>query len=256
MAHISAIIIVKNGQDLIEDCLKSILFCDEIIVVDGGSEDQTVEIAKKYKTEIYSHNLQDFSEIRNLGLEKAKGKWILYIDVDERVTLELGKNIKEVVKSDSVVAAYKVLRKNYYFGNNEWPYIEKLERLFKKEKLNGWQGKLHESPVIEGKTGELTGFLLHYTHRDLTSMVNKTIEWSKIEAELRFNSNHPKMSWWRFPRVMTTAFLNSYVRQKGYKAGTAGLIESIYQSFSIFITYARLWEIQKRTELKELGSKN
>ena len=258
MALISAIIIVKNGQDLIENCLKSISFCDEIIVVDGGSKDETVEIAKKYKTEIYSHNLQDFSEIRNLGLEKSKGKWILYIDVDERVTPQLSESIKTVIKTNSgeEFSAYKLLRKNYYLGNNEWPYIEKLERLFRKENLKGWQSKLHESPVIEGKTGELKGFLLHYTHRDLTSMVNKTLEWSKIEAELRFNSNHPKMTWWRFPRVMTTAFLNSYIRQKGYKAGTAGLIESIYQSFSIFITYARLWEMQTKIKNQKPKTKN
>ena len=82
-------------------------------------------------------------------------------------------------------------------------------------------------------------------------MVNKTLEWSKIEAELRFNSNHPKMVWWRFPRVMTTAFLNSYVKQGGYKVGTVGIIESVYQSFSMFITYARLWEMQKKRDLKK-----
>jgi hypothetical protein len=98
------------------------------------------------------------------------------------------------------ISAYKLKRKNYYLGENEWPYIEKLERLFKKDKLKGWQGKLHETAVVEGKISELEGFLLHYTHRDLTSMVNKTLEWSKVEAELRFESNHPKMTWWRFPQ--------------------------------------------------------
>ena len=75
-------------------------------------------------------------------------------------------------------------------------------------------------------------------------MVNKTIEWSKTEAQLRLSINHPKMTWWRFPRVMITAFLNSYIRQGGYKVGMVGLIESVYQSFSMFITYARLWELQ------------
>lgn len=75
-------------------------------------------------------------------------------------------------------------------------------------------------------------------------MVEKTNKWSDTEALLRFNSNHPKMTWWRFPRVMLTAFFNSYIRQGGWKAGAVGLIESVYQSFSMFITYAKLWELQ------------
>lgn len=251
--NISAIVIVKNGQDLIGDCLDSLTFCDEIIVVDGVSQDKTVEIAEKKKAKVFKYEMQDFSESRNFGLDKAEGKWVLYVDVDERITPELATSIKRKIVTDvnSGISAYKILRKNYYLGENPWPYIEKLERLFKKDKLKGWQGKLHESPIVEGKVGELEGFLLHYTHRDLTSMVNKTLEWSKIEAELRFNSNHPKMVWWRFPRVMTTAFLNSYIKQGGYKVGTVGIIESVYQSFSMFITYARLWEMQKKRDLKK-----
>ena len=252
MKDISAIVIAKNAKDLIGDCLDSLSFCDEIIVIDGGSEDKTLEIAEKKKAKIFNHEMQDFSKSRNYGLEKAQGKWVLYVDVDERITPELAKNIREAIKgSNSEISAYKLLRKNYYLGKNEWPYIEKLERLFLKEKLNGWEGKLHETASVDGKIGQLDGFLLHYTHRDLSSMVNKTIEWSKTEAELRFNSNHPKMTWWRFPRVMLTAFLNSYVKQKGYKAGVVGVIESVYQAFSMFITYARLWEMQKQKELKK-----
>lgn len=256
MVNLSGIVIVKNGQNLITDCLDSLSFCDEIVVVDGGSEDKTVEIAEKKGAKVFKHEMQNFSESRNFGLEKAQGKWVLYVDADEKVSPELVKAIKDIFKKlDSDIFAYKILRKNYYLGENAWPYIEKLERLFKKDKLKGWQGKLHETPVVEGEIGELEGFLLHYTHRDLTSMVNKTIEWSSIEAELRFNSNHPKMTWWRFPRVMITAFLSSYIRQGGYKIGTAGLIESIYQSFSMFITYARLWEMQNKLKMKDLRPK-
>ena len=147
---------------------------------------------------------------------------------------------------DDTESAYRIQRKNFYFGNNEWPYIEKLERLFKKSALEEWYGELHESPRIKGTVGTLEGFLLHYTRQSITAMVNKTIKWSEIEAELRFNNNHPQMSWWRFLRVMITAFYDSYIRQKGYTAGTAGLVESMYQSYSMFITYARLWEMQNK----------
>ena len=246
MSKISAIVIAKNEEDRIADCLDSVSFCDDIIVVDGGSEDRTSDIAKRMGAKVFQLKTSDFSKLRDFGLEKATNEWILYIDADERVTTSLRDNIKYQISNIKYhnVAAYRVKRKNFYLGDHEWPYVEKLERLFRKDKLKGWKGQLHESPNIDGKVGVLDGFLLHYTHRNLTAMLDKTIEWSKIEAELRLKADHPKITWWRFPRVVATAFFDSYVRQRGWKAGTVGVIESIYQAFSIFITYARLWEMQ------------
>lgn len=244
MNKLSAVIISKNSEELIEDCIKSLSFCDEVLVVDAISTDNTVEVAKKNGAKVIEF-AGDFSEMRNFGLRNASGEWILYVDTDERISPELAHNIKAAVNQIQF-SAFKLLRKNFYFGEFEWPKIEKLERLFKRSSLKSWYGKIHESPKFEGQIGTLSGFLLHYTHRDLTSMVNKTIEWSDVESDLRAKANHPKMTWWRFPRVMLTAFLNSYIGQKGYKAGTAGLVESIYQSYSSFITYARLWEKQRK----------
>lgn len=257
MNKISAIIIVKNGENLIKDCINSVSFCDEVIVVDSGSTDKTLDIAKDMGAKVYVLESDDFSALRNFGLEKAAGEWILYVDVDERASLELARDIKyKIVNSKNDYGAYKIKRKNFYLGNYEWPFVEKIERLFRKDKLKGWRGKLHESAIFDGKVGILDGFLLHYSHRDLTSMFDKTIEWSKIEAQLRLAANHPKMSWWRFPRIMLTAFFDSYIRQGGWKAGTAGLIESMYQSFSIFITYARLWEMQNNIKNQNSKIKN
>jgi hypothetical protein len=245
MMKISGIVIAKNAEEMIADCLDSLSFCEEIIVVDNKSEDRTGEIAQKMGAKVTEYSSDDFSELRNIGLKKAAGEWILYIDSDERVTPELASSIKQCVFVNKSEAAFKIMRKNFYFGNHEWPYIEKLERLFKKERLERWYGKLHESPKVKGEIGELDGYLLHYTHRDLRSMLEKTIKWSKVEAELRFKSGHPRMTWWRFLRVMLTAFFDSYIRQSGWKVGAIGLIESMYQSFSMFVTYARLWEMQK-----------
>ncbi len=247
MSKISAIILTKNSENLIADCIDSVSFCDEIIVVDDNSTDRTAEVARHLgaRVETSTSNL-NFSEKRNLGLKKARSTLVFYIDADERVSLALKDSILQTINArKSEYQAYEIHRKNYYFGNHEWPYIEKFIRVFKKTSLKGWLGELHEAPLVEGSIGELNGFLLHYTHTDLTSMVNKTISWSEIEAKNRYKSNHPAMTWWRFPRVMFTAFYNSYIQQKGYKARTAGLIESIYQAFSIFITYARLWEMQQ-----------
>ncbi len=252
MVKLSAIILTKNSEDLIADCIDSVSFCDEVIVIDDYSTDRTVELAKHLGAIVFPYSSESFAKRRNLGLKKAKGRWILYLDVDERVTSELAKAIQEVLeRKKDIYAAYRLQRKNFYLGNNEWPKIEKLERLFKKSKLEEWYGDLHESPRVNGDIGDLeNGFIRHYTHQDLTSMLNKTIQWSKIEADLRLHANHPHMSWWRFFRVMATAFYDSYIRQKGYKVGTAGLIESMFQAFSMFITYARLWELQQGTKKK------
>jgi len=249
---ISGVIITKNEEERLADCLDSLSFCNEIIVVDSDSKDRTSEIAKRMGAKVFIHKGDSFAKKREFGLEKATGDFILYVDADERVSPELVSSIKYQVSSihNAKTTAFRLKRKNFYFGNHEWPYVEKLERLFIKGSLRSWRGNLHETPVFEGEVGELDGFLMHYTHRDLSSMVSKTIEWSKIEADLRFKSNHPKMTWWRFPRVMLGAFFDSYIKQKGWKVGTVGLIESIYQSFSIFITYARLWELQKSQQKK------
>ncbi len=255
MKKISAIVITKNAEEMIADCLDSLSFCDEIVVVDNVSLDRTRDIAEKMGAKVFEFFSKDFSESRNFGLKKTANEWILYVDSDERVTKELQENIGLSISNvkDGNFTAYKIKRKNFYYGSsekNEWPYIERLERLFKKDNLEGWYGKLHESPRVRGEIGELDGYLLHYTHKDITSMLAKTIKWSKIEAELRFKAGHPKMTWWRFPRVMLTAFFDSYVRQGGWKAGTVGIIESLYQMFSIFITYARLWEMQNKLKMK------
>ena len=244
---ISAVIIAKNEEDMIADCIDSLSFCDEIILIDNDSVDRTSAIADRMGARAIKHESDDFSELRNFGLKQAKYESILYIDADERVSKELAQNIKSSV--DKNIACYKLKRQNFYLGNNPWPKIEIIERLFLTEKLKGWRGTLHESPIYEGESQVLEGFLNHYTHRNLSQMLMKTIEWSDIEAENRFKANHPKMSLWRFPRVMATTFVNYYVVQKGYKVGTVGLIESMYQSFSTLITYAKLWELQNKSTL-------
>jgi glycosyltransferase involved in cell wall biosynthesis len=252
LVKLSAIILTKNAEAVIADCIDSVSFCDEIIIIDDNSNDRTPDLAKHMGAHVYNNEEKSFAEKRNFGLKKAKGKWVLYIDSDERVTPELKKSIEAIVDNDKNVAnAYRIQRKNFYYGNHEWPYIEKLERLFKRTKLIEWYGDLHETAKVDGEISEIEeGTLLHYTRTSITAMVSKTNQWSEVEAELRQKANHPKMSAWRFFRVMMTGFYGSYIKQEGWRAGTAGLVESIYQAFSMFITYAKLWEKQQKSTEK------
>ncbi|MDP3940882.1 MAG: glycosyltransferase family 2 protein [bacterium] len=253
MHTITAVIIAKDEEEMIGGCLSSLKFCDEILLIDGRSTDKTREIAHSHGAKIIQYPSGDFSKSRNQALLHATGDWLLYVDADERVTKELVVSIKSKLSLPHPHKAYRIKRKNFYFKKYEWPAIERLERLFQRESIKEWYGELHETAVIEGDVGDADGFLLHFSHRDLSSMLDKTLLWSTVEAKNRFSAHHPQMTWWRFPRVMLTAFFRSFIGERGWQVGTAGLIESIYQSYSAFVTYAKLWEMQH--ELKTQNAK-
>jgi len=245
---LSVIVIAKNEEQMIRDCLASIKWADEIILVDSGSTDKTMEIAKKYSARIISLPTEklEFARWRNVGLREAKGEWILYLDADERVTPELQKEIKESIK---YFTAYEIPRQNFYLGKEmhyggAWP--DYVKRLFFKEKLRYWERELHENPVFDGEMGRLKNPIIHIAHRDLSLMVEKTREWSKIEAELLYKTGHPPVTWWRILRIMLSEFWLRGVKLQGWRDGTVGWIEIIFQMFSRFVTYGRLWELQQK----------
>jgi len=241
--NISAIIITRNEEANLEECIKTLGFASEIIVVDNNSQDDTIALAQKLGARVYKVPGLDFSYLRNIGREKAKSEWLFYIDADERVTDGLAREIKAALKNSPKWSAFSIVRKNYFLGHPS-PKLERINRLIKKESLIGWQGSLHESAIIAGNIGNLHNYLLHYTHRNLASMIAKTNEWSEVEAQLLYKSGHPQMTWWRFGRIMFTTFFRTYIKDEEWKMGIVGFIESIYQTFSSFITYAKLWEKQ------------
>lgn len=249
---ISVVIIGKNAAGLIGDCLESVKWADEVVFLDGGSTDGTLAIAKKFKgVKIIpqKEKTMDFAAWHNQGIEKTKGEWIFYLDTDERITPKLKREILEKINSSQNFVAYAVPRKNILLGKpvrfgGWWPDYQ--IRLFKRKNLKKWQGKLHEQPVFEGELGYLKNPLIHITHRDLSSMMAKTNQWSEIEAELLYRAGHPPMTWWRFFRVMITEFWERGIKKQGWRDGDVGWIEIIYQMFSRFITYAKLWEKQQK----------
>jgi len=246
----SVIIIARNEAERIAACIEHVQFAGEIIVVDNGSTDATAKIAKEMKATVIEKKGMNFSELRDAGAAKATGEWLLYIDADELVTLDLQKEILEKTRPparqvNGTPAAYFIARTNYYLGHL-WPTKDKMVRLIKKSALVSWQGSLHEHANINGSIDMLRAPLEHRTHRTLAEMVEKTNEWSEIEADLRLSAGHPAVVGWRFLRVMLTAFNDSFWLKQGWRAGTVGWVESIYQAFSMFITYAKLWEKQQR----------
>ncbi len=255
---LSIIVLVGNEENLIGNCLESCKFADENILVMANSTQAVKKIALKTIPKIKITETKDeynknFSKWRNMGYKLATGDWILYVDADEVVTEELKKEILEKisdVRSQMSENSYFVIpRANYFLGKrvkygNSYP--DYVKRLFLRKNFGGFEGILHEEPKISGEMGYLKNDLLHYTHRDLTSMLDKTNSWTDMEAQALFNAKHPPVYWWRFPRMMITKFWERAIKQQMWKDGIVGWISVIFEMFDTFVIYAKLWELQQK----------
>jgi (heptosyl)LPS beta-1,4-glucosyltransferase len=244
---LTAIIITKNEEQMIRDCLISVTFADEIIVVDTGNTDFTNKIAGEYQGKIVTSLGLDYAQFRNDGLKKAASEWVLYVDADERVTPLLREEIKKVINYKNSAAAYAIPRQNMFLGKHMhyggWG-DDHVIRLFRRSQLSGWRHPLHEEPVYDGKLKKLQNYLVHFSHRDLNSMLEKTLNFTGYEAQLRLEAHHPPIVAWRIVRVMATEFWKRFVVLQAWKDGPEGIIDGMFQVFNTFIIYARLWELQ------------
>lgn len=249
MGKVSVVIIAKNEEEKISKAIKSAAWANEVIVIDDGSVDKTAAISRSLGAKVikFKKKKRTFSDKRNFGLEKARGEWILYLDADERVMPELKKEILEIVKKPKYTA-YAIPRKNIVLGR-ELKYggfgkFDQVKRLFKKSKLEKWVGEVHEEPVFAGELGHLKNKLLHIKAQTLTEMIEKTNEWSEIEARLMFAAQHPSMNILRFISATLREFWFRFIRRGAFLDGSTGIIHGLYQVFSRFVSYAKLWEMQ------------
>jgi len=224
----SAIILVggKVDRELLKKSIDSVSWTDEIIKVES----------EKVKG--------GFAEWRNFGAKKAKGDWLLYIDTDEEVTSDLK---KEILNISGEFSAYAIPRRNFIFGkefrhSGQFPDYQK--RLFKKSEFIKWEGMLHEEPIFNGELGHLKSPMIHRKHNTLSDMVDKTNERSEIEAKLMFEARHPRMNISRFFSAMAREFWLRMIKQTAFLDGGEGIIYALYQVFSRFVSYAKLWEMQ------------
>jgi len=253
---LSVIVIVGRDEEMIGGCLETCKFADEIILVMANSTEGVRKIAKKTIptiriTETVDEYNKNFAKWRNMGYKMAESKWILYVDSDERVTDKLREEILKTIKKDEETGYFVIPRANYFLGKRvRWgnTYPDYVKRLYRRKDFEGYEGILHEEPIIKGKMGYLKNDLLHYTHRDLHSMVEKTNSWTDMEAEALFRAGHPKVVWWRFPRMMMTKLWERLIKQQMWRDGTVGWISVIFEMFDTFVIYAKLWERQERNK--------
>jgi glycosyltransferase involved in cell wall biosynthesis len=248
---LSIIILCFNVKNEIIPAIKSSQFADEIIAVDTGSTDGTLDICRQMGVKIVHTTTDSFSKWRNDGAKAARGEWLLYLDSDERIPVKLAKEILTTIQN-SEYSAYTISRYEVFLGRHlsHWGDPRVL-RLMKRSALKHWEGKLHEQPKILGTIGGLREQMVHLSHKNIDEKLPNTLVWSKYEAKMLLSAHHPPMAGWRFVRIMFTEFWQRCVRQGLWRDGTEGWIEIIYQMFSKFVTYERLWEMQRKPSLKE-----
>lgn len=244
---ISAIVLTKNNEDIIEKCLTSISWCNEIIVVDDYSEDNTSEIANRSGAKVFKRRLNgDFSSQRNYGLNKTNNRWVLYIDSDEIVSGNLRKEIEDAVIKDDY-DGYLINRTDVVwgekikFGEFRNNYILRLGKKGKGE----WKRKVHEKWKINGKIGKLQNSLDHFSHKSVSSFLTKINTYTDIRARELYEKG-VRSSFISIIIYPKAKFIQNYIFRLGILDGVAGLILAILMSLHSFLVRGKLWLLWKK----------
>lgn len=240
---LSAVIIAKNERDMIAAAIASCRFADEILIVDGGSTDQTQSIADAAGARVVERPFDDFARQRTFALSQATGDWVVFVDADERVPPALAREILDVVAAPAH-AGYRLPRRNmvlgrwldWHFGGDDAPV-----RLVRKDAARLAPQGVHEVIEVDGTVGTLTNRLAHLTHRSVTDLVDKINRYSTIEADelAAKGARRPTR------RAIASSFPRSFVKywRSGLrKEETVGAIESALLAFNRTLVLAKLWE--------------
>ncbi|MFH2019547.1 MAG: hypothetical protein ABII80_02960 [bacterium] len=236
---------------LFEVMLKSVSFADEIIVFNMERTDkEALALFAKYKARVIEVKPPIIvEEIRTREVLEAKNNWVLVMDFDELIPPALKEEILTVIKDKP--AAYTIKRRNFSLGfplrYGGWG-DDYVARVFHKSIFVDWPTNIHSTPKIRGEYNKLDNFMEHHKDANLTQMVEKTNRYSEIEAKLFFEGNLPPVTCFTLIRKSTMEFIRRYFLKLGVLDGTIGLIQSLYQSYSIFVTYAKLYELQNKKQ--------
>ena len=244
---ISVIIITKNEGHDIRDCLKSVTWADEIIVLDSGSTDDTVLIAKEYTDKVYvSDGWQGFGMQKNRVLAHASCFWVLSLDADERVSNELRMEIQHAIQSENV-SVYRIPRLSSYCGkfirhSGWWP--DYVARLFKRGIATFSNDLVHERLVYEGAASNLTKPLLHITYKDLDEVILKINNYSTSGAK----NNHLKGKRGSLKLAIVHglwAFIRTYIIRAGFLDGAEGFMLAVSNAEVTYYRYLKLFYLSK-----------
>lgn len=249
---ISVITITYNEERNITDCLESVKWADEVIIVDAHSSDHTREIAQRYTNKIYQTKWVGYSEAKSFALNYVINDWVLWIDADERVTPELAREIQTLLKFPNTFAGYEVGRKAYFLGRwiqyCGW-YPGYVVRLFKRGGAQFTSSKVHEKINLNGPIGRLKNDLIHLTDDTLYHYFNKFNRYTTLAAQELLQAGK-KFSLYDILIRPLFMFIKMYFVRLGFLDGMHGLILSMLSSAYVFTKYAKLWDIARTSDSK------
>ncbi len=247
---VSAVIMTKNCEGLVEGTLKSVAdWVDEIVVIDGFSSDRTVEICRAYGAKVYQ-NLWDgyrFCTERNLGNEKATSDWCFHVDPDERATPQFRDAVLAILEKGTAFDAFEFRKKNYFLGHwmRRGGWYHYSLHFFRRGKAH-YDGVIHESLVVDGKTGKIEAPVEHYPFTSISQFVTRHNGYSTREAQAVFEEGEPlseKDLAYELRKKPLKRFFKFYVRKLGFLDGIYGLFFSVLFAWVHFINWAKYWEL-------------
>ncbi len=252
MSQLSVIIITLNEAANMEACLNSVAFADEIVVVDGGSTDATVELARKMGAKVVDFpDWPGFGPQKNRALNLAQCDWVLSLDADERVSPELASQIRTALQS-SDADAYEIPRLTQFCG--QWIHHcgwspDRVLRLFKRDVARFSEDLVHERVLLRrGASGMLQAPLLHYSYPTPSHYWRKLEKYSQAWAQQRFQQGQ-STSMLRAAAAGATAFARSYVFRLGFLDGAMGLAVCAMQAQAAFAKYFALYCLNQGIQL-------
>jgi glycosyltransferase involved in cell wall biosynthesis len=246
-AKITALVPTFNEEENLRDCLAALRWADEIFVVDSYSQDRTLEIAREFSARVVQHDYANSAAQKNWAIPQASHPWVLLVDADERVTPELRDEIRRILEEGSPFDGYWIRRANHFLGRRMrhcgWE-TDKVIRLFRRDLGRYQERDVHAEIQLPGPVPVLRHRLLHYSFRSFRQYWRKMQLYSDWGAS-QLHKEGRRAGWVCIGLRPPLRFFKMYLLRLGFLDGIHGLVLCMLAAFSVFLKYAKLWELQK-----------
>ncbi len=243
MPALTVTIITRDEVDRLEEAVASAAFADEIVIVDSGSTDGTLELARRLTPRVITRDWPGYAAQKNFAAGQASHDWILSVDADERLSPDLAAEIRALLAAGPRQAAFRVPRVSFYLGtwirSTDW-YPDYQVRLYDRRAAS-WAGDyVHESVRTEGGVGRLRGELLHVPYRDISHHLRTIDRYTRLAA-CQMQAEGRRVTAAGLAARPAAAFLRNYLLRGGIRQGGVGFVVSVLNSYYVFLKFARLW---------------